>query len=73
MPPLPIISGDDLVKALRWIGYNWERTSGSHMILVHESRNTLSVPPHREIGRGLLRRLIRDAGIITDELVRLLA
>ncbi len=72
MPPLPIISGDEFVKALRRLGYTWERTVGSHMILVHPMRSTLSVPRHRELGRGLLRRLIRDAGVTVDELLGLL-
>ena len=72
MPPLPIISGDELVKALRRLGYGWNRTAGSHMILVHPVRHTLSVPRHRELDRGLLRSLIRDAGVTVDELLGLL-
>ena len=72
MPPLPIISGDKLVKALRRIGYEWNRTKGDHMILVHPARHTLSVPRHRELDRGLLRSLIRDAGVTVDELLGLL-
>ena len=72
MPTLPVISGDDFVQAMRNLGYVWDHTEGSHMILVHPSRQRLSVPRHRELGRGLQRKLIRDAGVTVDEFLMLL-
>jgi len=69
---LPVISGDDFVKAMRKIGYAWDHTEGSHMILLHPSRGRLSVPRHKELGRGLLRALIRDAGLTRDEFLELI-
>ena len=42
------------------------------MILLHSSRGRLSVPRHKELGRGLLRALIRDAGLTRDEFLELL-
>jgi predicted RNA binding protein YcfA (HicA-like mRNA interferase family) len=69
---LPAISGDDFVKAMRNIGYVWDHTEGSHMILLHPLRRRLSVPRHKELGRGLLRVLIRDAGLSRDEFITLL-
>lgn len=32
---------------------------------------TLSVPQHRELDRGLLRALIRDAGLTVEEFIAL--
>ena len=72
MAHLPVISGDDFVKAVRKIGYVWDHTEGSHMILLHPSGRRLSVPKHKELGRGLLRSLIRDAGLNREEFIRLL-
>ncbi|MBI4294556.1 MAG: type II toxin-antitoxin system HicA family toxin [Chloroflexi bacterium] len=72
MARLPAISGDDFVKAMRKIGYVWDHTEGSHMILLHPSKGRLSVPRHRELGRGLSRVLIRDVGLTKDEFVKLL-
>lgn len=72
MPPLPVVSGDQLVRALRKIGYEMVRIEGSHMILKHASRKGLSVPRHRELDRGLLRRLIRDADVSPAEIISLL-
>jgi predicted RNA binding protein YcfA (HicA-like mRNA interferase family) len=48
MPPLPVVSGDELARALAKVGYKHERTVGSHMILVHANGVTLSVPRHKE-------------------------
>ncbi len=72
MPRMPVISGDEFAKALNKIGYQWDHTEGSHMILIHSSGRRLSVPRHPELGRGLLRALMRDAGLSRQELIRLL-
>ncbi len=72
MTRLPLISGDDFVKVMQKIGYVWDYTEGSHMILLHPSQGRLSVPRHKELGRGLLRALIRDAGLTRDEFIKLL-
>ncbi len=42
------------------------------MILIRPTGRMLSVPRHRELGRGLLRALIRDAGVTREEFVKLL-
>ena len=49
-----------------------DRMEGSHMIPGRPNRGALSVPRHRELGRGLLRRLIRDAGVSPADLIDLL-
>ena len=72
MQRLPVVSGIRFVRAMERIGYLWDHTEGSHMILVHTERNRLSVPNHRELGRGLLRALIRDAGLTREEFSQLL-
>ena len=72
MARLPVISGDDFVRAVHKIGYVWDHTEGSHMILLHPSKGRLSVPGHKELGRGLLRALIRDAGLSREEFMALM-
>ncbi len=71
MARLPVVSGDEFVAAMQRIGYTLDRTRGSHMILTHPYRRRLSVPRHREIGRGLIRRLLKDADISREEFARL--
>ena len=74
MSRLPVISGRDAVRAFGKIGYGISHQTGSHLILRHESppHRHLSVPDHREVAKGTLRGLIRDAGLTVDEFVALL-
>lgn len=72
MPKLPVISGDELVRALGKLGYYVDRTRGSHMNLRCQGRPPLVVPRHRELDRGTLRTILRNAGISADELSELL-
>ncbi|MYD94305.1 MAG: addiction module toxin, HicA family [Chloroflexi bacterium] len=72
MPRLPVISGDEFVRAVARIGYVRDRTQGSHMILIGPAGRRLSVPRHRELRRGLLRALIRDSGLTREEFLQLL-
>lgn len=72
MACLPVISGDDFVRAVRKMGYVWDHTEGSHMVLLDSSKGRLSAPRHKEVDRGLLRALIRDAGLTRDQFIALL-
>ena len=72
MARLPVISGIRFMRVMQTIGYRWDHTQGSHMILVNPDRRRLSVPNHRELGPGLLRALIRDAGLTREEFFQLL-
>lgn len=72
MSRLPVMSGDDFVQAMRKVGYVWDHTEGSHMILLRPSGQRLSVPRHEELGRGLLRVLVNDSGLSRDEFLKLL-
>ena len=74
MPKLPVVSGKDAVKAFAKIGYQLDHQTGSHMILRHmnEPHRRLSVPNHKEISKGLLRDLIKEAGLTVEEFVDLL-
>jgi predicted RNA binding protein YcfA (HicA-like mRNA interferase family) len=44
-----------------------DNQTGSHMILRHEYRATLSVPNHKELAPGLLHGLIRQSGLSVEE------
>ena len=67
MSHLPVVSGDEFVKIVRKIGFVWDHTEGSHMILLNPSKHRLSVPRHKELGPSLLMNLIRDAGLTKEE------
>jgi predicted RNA binding protein YcfA (HicA-like mRNA interferase family) len=68
---LPVISGAQLIRVLERLGWEVVRQRGSHVRLRHPDRRTfLVVPLHRELKRGTLRGILRDAGLDVDELRR---
>jgi predicted RNA binding protein YcfA (HicA-like mRNA interferase family) len=74
-PKLPAVSGQQAVRVFRRLGYEVVRQRGSHLRLRHlhdPARLPLTIPDHRVLKLGLLRRLIRDAQIDVDEFIRLL-
>ena len=74
MADLPVISGREAVRAFRKVGYATDRQSGSHIILrqAESPHRRLTVPDHKELRKGTLRALIRQAGLSVDEFVALL-
>lgn len=64
------ISGKNAVKIFQKFGYIIDHQTGSHLILYHESKPTLSVPNHKELAPGLLRALIRKAGITVEDFLK---
>ena len=70
---LPVVSGAQLVRALERIGWEVARQRGSHVRMRHPKRSTfLVVPLHRELKKGTLSGILRDAGLDREELRRLL-
>lgn len=72
MSQLPVCSGADAVKAFHRIGYGVDHQTGSHIILRHPSQRRLTVPNHRELAKGTLRALIREAGLTKEQFADLL-
>lgn len=68
------VSGRDVVKALTKIGYELDRQRGSHMILRRTlpPHRRLVVPDHKDMAKGTLRSIIRQAGLTVDEFIELL-
>ena len=64
------ISGREAVKIFRNFGYVLDHQTGSHMILYHPSKPTLSIPNHKELAAGLLRSLIRKSGLTPEEFLK---
>ena len=74
MPKLTVVSGIEAVKAFAKIGYVIDHQTGSHMILRHdkEPHRRLSIPNHKELAKGTLRALIKEAGLTVEEFIELL-
>ena len=71
MPKLPRISGAAVIRALRRLGFEQIRQSGSHVIMRRESTGCV-VPLHAEIKVGTLAGVLRQAGVSTDEFMQAL-
>jgi predicted RNA binding protein YcfA (HicA-like mRNA interferase family) len=73
LPELPIVSGREARVAFERSGWIFQRQHGSHMILTKPgSMVSLSVPDHRELAPGTLRKLIRLAGMSIAEFLEAL-
>ena len=71
-PKLPVASGAQLIKAFGKLGYYIRSQQGSHIHLRHPILPPLTIPNHREIARGTLRAIIRQAGLSLDDFINLL-
>ncbi|QPM68191.1 type II toxin-antitoxin system HicA family toxin [Atribacter laminatus] len=73
-PKLPVISGRDCVKALEKIGYKVVRQRGSHLRLKDTNGKLLpvTVPDHKELRPGLVKKILNDANLTVEELIKLL-
>ena len=68
MTRLPVISGRECVMALQRVGFVVKRQESSHIILRRESPFAqVVVPDHRELDRGTLRAILRQAGITVEQ------
>lgn len=71
MPKLPVVSGQECVKAMRKFGYEQDHQTGSHIILRHKDppHRRLTVPNHKELAKGTLRLIIKQAGLTVEEFI----
>jgi len=72
MSRLLVVSGKKVIKALEKLGYYVRGRESSHVHLRHSSRNSLTIPDHKEIARGTLRAIIRTAELTVEEFRKLL-
>ncbi len=73
MSKLPKLSGQECVKALKKSGFRFKRQQGSHIILRRDNPfSQVVVPNHKELDRGTLRAIIRQANLSIEEFMQLL-
>ena len=74
MTKLPVVSGEQVIKALKRAGFYAHHQKGSHVTLCMEEHPQVRVvvPNHRVVKKGTLRSIIRDAGLTVEEFVELL-
>jgi predicted RNA binding protein YcfA (HicA-like mRNA interferase family) len=69
MPKLPPLSGRDIVGALERLGFAQAGQSGSHVKLRRVGVSCI-VPLHKEVKRGTLAGILRQAQLTSDEFIQ---
>ena len=73
MPKLPIISGRQLIKVLSKLGYREVSQRGSHIRLSCPNRKSITIPDYKVIDKSLLRKILRDAELTTENFYKFLS
>ena len=65
---LKLCSGAVAVKKFKRAGWIIDRQAGSHVMLVKQGYvYTLSVPQHKELGIGIIKKLLKQAEINVED------
>ena len=68
MPPFGSIKRKDLIRALKLSGFQGPHAGGKHEFMVKGNlRLTIPNPHQGEIGKDLLSRILKQAGISREE------
>lgn len=72
MPKLATITPKKLIKLLEQLGFVERDAGGSHVLFRHpDGRTTTVAVKSKELGRGLLRKVLRDIELSPEEYEKL--
>lgn len=72
---LPILTAREIIRVLEMIGFeNTRKSRGSHFRYIHSDGRKTTIPVHKgkTVGRGLLRKILRDIELSPEEFLRLI-
>jgi predicted RNA binding protein YcfA (HicA-like mRNA interferase family) len=74
MPKLPTVNATETINALEKIGFQIVRQKGSHVRMKHEDNRVVTIPIHgnKNLGKGLLRKILRDTELTVEEFLAIL-
>ena len=74
MPKLPSLTSEKVIKVFKRKGFVLDRVKGSHHVYYHpETKRRVVVPFHkRDLPKGTLLEILKQAGITKEELKELL-
>lgn len=68
MPKLVPIKPKRLIKIILSLGFEKRDAEGSHVFFEHSDGRTTVIPMHnRDLSKGLLRKILNDAGLSLEE------
>jgi len=68
---LPVLSGKELVRALKKDGFEVVRRRGSHVSLPRGTHRTV-VPLHDDLSKGTLVGILTQCGLSREDLIELI-
>jgi len=73
MDKLPVLSGREIIKLLGKAGFRFHHQKGSHIVLKLDKAPFIRVvvPDHKTVKRGMLRGIIKEAGLSREEFLKL--
>jgi len=74
LPKIPPVDSRRLIKILENFGFRVVRQKGSHVIMMNEEKTRIVIPVHpgRKVKPGLVRAIMREAGISREEFFKIL-
>ncbi|MBN2091712.1 type II toxin-antitoxin system HicA family toxin [candidate division KSB1 bacterium] len=67
-PKLKLCSGSKAVQKLQRVGWEISRQKGSHVMMTKSDYPyTLSIPQHKELGIGILSKILKQANLTIDK------
>jgi len=73
MTALNIVDTKTMIAILNRLGFKFIRQRGSHAYYAHPDGRSTVIPKHQgeDLGRGLIRQILRDIDISVEEYERL--
>ena len=70
-PRIPTLKASEIIKIINKKGFEKVRQSGSHAIFRNDDGRRVTVPIHgsKDLGRGLLKQIMRDADISIEDII----
>lgn len=70
-PKLPSFNSSQVISILMKCGFALDRQSGSHAVFIHPDGRRTTVPIHgkRDLGKGILHQIMRDAELAPDDMM----
>ena len=68
------VKAEKVIKVLSKLGFQTVRQKGSHVIMKHPDGRITVIPVHKgeDLGRGILREIIKDTKVNKEEFLKLL-
>jgi len=74
LPRIKPLPHQKIIKVLKKIGFKIVRRKGSHVIMMNEKGTRIVIPIHpgKDVKPGLVRAIIKEAGLKRKEFLKLL-